>query len=306
MKALLLFLLATPLYAQTYVPTTYMATLTSPDNGVTWESAAGVLGGSPTYVPTIYAAALCQSAAGQPWQLCSFGGGGGAVSITSPAASLTLTPSPLTGTGTADINLAHTNIFTAAQTVPSLNFTGTSTQALIAQGGSSYFNFQWQNGHAFEFIGTGQTLAVQTTWVFAWLSGAVGTSPIEGLSIKGYGSHQAVAAGNGTAGDTSWGFAGSAFISGSTKFTASGCSNSATVGGASAGQFASGTSGTCTVVITIAGASGILAPSGWACHANDLTTPADIIVQSATTQTTATLTGTTVTGDTINFACTGY
>ncbi len=44
-------------------------------------------------------------------------------------------------------------------------------------------------------------------------------------------------------------------ISGGTKFTASGCSNSTTVGGATAGTFASGTTGACTVTITMNGAT---------------------------------------------------
>ena len=91
---------------------------------------------------------------------------------------------------------------------------------------------------------------------------------------------------------------------GGTTFTASGCSNSTLVGGPSAGSYDSGTSGTCTVVVTM-GAS-MAAPHGWACRANDLTTNADVISQTATTATTATLAGTTVSGDVINFACTGY
>lgn len=91
-----------------------------------------------------------------------------------------------------------------------------------------------------------------------------------------------------------------------TKFTASGCSNGSTVGGAAAGQFASGTSGTCTVVITLNGATGLTAPNGWACYANDVTTPADVIHQTASSATTATLSGTTVSGDVVNFGCQGY
>ncbi len=93
---------------------------------------------------------------------------------------------------------------------------------------------------------------------------------------------------------------------GGTKFTASGCSNSTTVGGSTAGSFASGTTGTCTVVVTMNGATGLAAPNGWACAANDLTTTADTIKQTASSTTTATLSGTTVSGDVINFTCTGY
>lgn len=89
-----------------------------------------------------------------------------------------------------------------------------------------------------------------------------------------------------------------------TKFTASGCSNSSTVGGPSAGKYSSGTTGTCTVTVTIGG--GYAAPNGWACVAKDLTTTADQQNQTATTTTSVTISGTTVSGDNIVFSCTGY
>jgi lysophospholipase L1-like esterase len=85
-------------------------------------------------------------------------------------------------------------------------------------------------------------------------------------------------------------------------FTASGCTNSTLIGGSTAGSYHSGTTGTCTVVIT----PGVPASNGWVCKANDLTTPADIQTQTATTTTTATISGTTVTADVINFSCTAY
>lgn len=85
-------------------------------------------------------------------------------------------------------------------------------------------------------------------------------------------------------------------VSAGTKFTASGCSNSTTVGGATAGSFLSGTTGTCTVTITLP-----TAPNGWVCHSDDLTTPANFIGQSASTTTSCTVTGTTISGDAMNF-----
>ena len=102
------------------------------------------------------------------------------------------------------------------------------------------------------------------------------------------------------------GVKGNGFISNGTKFTLTGCSAGTTVGGATSGQFASGTTGTCTVVITMNGATGMTAPNGWSCWANDITTPADLINQTASSTTTATLSGTTVSGDTINFGCMAY
>ncbi len=94
----------------------------------------------------------------------------------------------------------------------------------------------------------------------------------------------------------------SGVISNGSTFTASGCSNSTLVGGATAGSFKSGTTGTCTVVIT----PGITAPHGWACKASDLTTSADLVTQTATTTSTFTLSGITVSADVVNFSCTGY
>lgn len=93
-------------------------------------------------------------------------------------------------------------------------------------------------------------------------------------------------------------------VSSVSTFTASGCSNSSLVGGATAGKYASGTTGTCTVVVTMGNSAASI--NGWACAANDLTTLADTIKQTATTTTTATLSGTTVSGDVVNFHCIGY
>ena len=87
-----------------------------------------------------------------------------------------------------------------------------------------------------------------------------------------------------------------------TTFTASGCSNSTLVGGATAGSYHSGTTGTCAVTVTF----GLTATNGWACAANDLTTNTDAQTQTATTTTTATISGTTVTGDIVNFHCIAY
>jgi hypothetical protein len=90
-----------------------------------------------------------------------------------------------------------------------------------------------------------------------------------------------------------------------TKFTATGCSNSTTVGGASSGKFTSGTTGTCTVVITLNGATGATANNGWSCFVNNQTT-ANLMRQTASSTTTATISGTTVSGDVISFGCIAY
>ena len=95
--------------------------------------------------------------------------------------------------------------------------------------------------------------------------------------------------------------------SGGTKFTISGCSAGTTVGGATAGTFTLGAD-TCDVVITMNGATGLTAPTGWSCWASDQTDQTVLIQQKSSTTTTATLAipaaaGTT---DVIRFGCIGY
>jgi len=97
--------------------------------------------------------------------------------------------------------------------------------------------------------------------------------------------------------------AGETFVG--TKFATSGCSVSASTGGANGGQFTSGTSGACTVTVTMGDSR--TAPNGWSCHSSDTTTPANLYVQkSGGSTTTAVFTGTTVSGDVITFGCTAY
>lgn len=69
------------------------------------------------------------------------------------------------------------------------------------------------------------------------------------------------------------------------------------VGGAWAGAFNSGISGTCTIVVT----PGFTAPNGFNCDATDLTTTADKLTQIAYTTTTCTFSGTTASADAITW-----
>jgi len=99
------------------------------------------------------------------------------------------------------------------------------------------------------------------------------------------------------------------YMSTGTKFTASGCSNGTTVGGATAGQFTLGAN-TCSVTITMNGASGLTAPNGWSCKANDETTAAanSLLYFSSNNTTTATLSvpATAGTSDVIDFHCMAF
>lgn len=81
-----------------------------------------------------------------------------------------------------------------------------------------------------------------------------------------------------------------------------GCRLTTSQGGSWAGSFESGITGTCTVTIT----PGITAPTGFACQAQDLTTPAQIPRQTAYSQTTATLSLTSVSGDLFTWSCVAF
>ncbi len=99
------------------------------------------------------------------------------------------------------------------------------------------------------------------------------------------------------------------YIAEGTKFTTdNGCTDAATVGGATAGKFTVGNAVTsCTEVITMGNTA--TAPNGWSCTTIDLTTLADVTNphQTATSTTTATIvTGTIVASDVIQFSCIGY
>lgn len=88
--------------------------------------------------------------------------------------------------------------------------------------------------------------------------------------------------------------------------TFTGCSVTATAGGVSsegyvAGTYTSGTTGACSVVIALP-----LATTAWSCFAQDTTTVADVLTQTAKGQQTVTIAGVTVSGDVIQFGCLHY
>lgn len=80
------------------------------------------------------------------------------------------------------------------------------------------------------------------------------------------------------------------------------CSASGQVGGNTAGTFVGSLCSNGTYILTFA----IAAPNGWACRAQDRTTTADALNQTASSVSSATLTGTTANNDVVQFSCTGY
>lgn len=92
-----------------------------------------------------------------------------------------------------------------------------------------------------------------------------------------------------------------------TKYTTTGCSVSATTGGATAGVFTLGAN-TCSVVVTF-GTGTLAAANGWTCQAHDKTAPATVIGgESASSTSTATFTIPAGAGatDVISFSCMAY
>jgi hypothetical protein len=98
------------------------------------------------------------------------------------------------------------------------------------------------------------------------------------------------------------------WLVGGTKFTTSGCSVSSTTGGATAGILTLGAN-TCTVVVTMNGATGMSATNGWTCQAHDRNNLAVLIdgeASSTTTTASFTIPATAGTTDVISFSCVGY
>lgn len=101
---------------------------------------------------------------------------------------------------------------------------------------------------------------------------------------------------------------GAGFMSAGTKFTEAGCTTSATAGGATAGTFTL-SQNNCTAVITMNGATGLTAPTGWSCQAHDRTLTTLLLGgESSSTTTTASIPIPVTAGatDVISFSCVGY
>lgn len=92
-----------------------------------------------------------------------------------------------------------------------------------------------------------------------------------------------------------------------TKFTTTGCSVSASTGGATTGTVTLGAN-TCSLVITMAGATGVTAATGWHCDAHNRVATPIYMGEQSSTQTTATIPVPVTVGatDVVSFHCTGF
>jgi hypothetical protein len=198
--------------------------------------------------------------------------------------------------GTANVPCTNTtNTFSADQTINGtdnfpLMLTSSTTSTTVSLNNTS------AGGKLFRFFSSGAGNGIGAGFFGVVDITDSGTPTLEGLSLSGT-TPSSLSIFKGTQ------FVGATVRTG-TAFSASGCSVGSLVGGETAGSLTSGTAGTCTFTVSMG--DGAAAPHGWACFVNDLTTPTDVLHQTATTATTATFSGTTANGDALNFACTGY
>lgn len=206
------------------------------------------------------------------------------------------TASGFTAIGTTAPTLVTSTLGTTSN--PWIQPTGAATNTGLYWPTTSSIGLTVAGTAVWQATNIGNTL--QSSSLYSWTAGqATGTKDTT-LARKAAG---VVEVGSGSTAGTTGGIVASYYQSAGTKFTASGCSNSTTVGGATAGTFVSGTTGTCTVTITMGDSD--TATNGWACAVNDETT-ANLMRETASNTTTATVSGTTVSSDVIVFECHAY
>lgn len=223
----------------------------------------------------------------------------GARVITIPDASLTLARTDAAQTFTGLQTFGTIAVADGSVGAPTINFgAGTGSTNGFYNVNSNTFNMTaggnlvssfFYSGHAYMSFAAGA--------VINWASNASLYEVSAGI----------LGIGSGDSNTTTGALKLAGIISAGTKFTvASGCATiSATVGGATSGEFATTTTGVCAPVITMNGATGLTAPNGWSCWVNDRTSGV-MGSQTASSTTTATLKVTTTSGDTVNFGCLAY
>lgn len=249
-----------------------------------------------------------------------------------------VTGSPVTTTGTLNINLTGANgdivtfngsncpvdsatLLSAMAPLASPTFTGIVT---VPAGAAGAAGFVWAGDTAgaglyrpsasvYAFTGgtnefwriTPTSFRMDNAAAFGFTSSSNSSVGAADTAIS-RSAADVMACGNGTVGDTSCQFKAAAYMSVGTKFTSNaGCTESTTVGGATAGKFTVGQGTACTIIITMGNTA--TAPNGWTCTAYDQTAvPAIAIRQTASTTTTCSLLMTVATNDVITFSAVGY
>lgn len=224
------------------------------------------------------------------------------------------------GGGIASVVFQNALVLTAASTTPSVLDTGTISFAGTSTGSWTGFSYTGGFGLATSNIYNGSAamrvfsltptfnVGTSSTKGYEFIYGKP-TETSVGTGLTNYFLHFQNAGGSDVfTADTAGRVTSVATVSGGTKFTTSGCSVSASTGGASAGVFTVGAN-TCSVVVTMNGATGITVPNGWSCFANDRTsTTVFAIQQTASSGTTATFSIPATAGstDVISFGCIAF
>ena len=213
-------------------------------------------------------------------------------------------------TTTTNANLIFTPNGTGSVVVPAgsatqagVTFTGANTAAGLGYITTNAFGFTNGSQWGTKFYPSG--IAIPTGSWLSWSTGSSANNAVDTcLDHPSSGILRLDA--NTSCNDGKGKFQAAGFQSTGTTFTSNaGCTDTVLAGGATAGKFTVGTSSTCTTIVTMG--NSLVGSNGWACSLHDLTTPATVVSQTATTIATASFTLTTPgSGDVVNFACTAY
>lgn len=311
----------------TGTPATCTVSIDSSSNGVTWTT-GGIIAGqncTSTGNSTVTAASAAFvrinvtafSGGTSPvvsvnytgWSYNPSGGGGGSGTVGSCAAAgnayyatsgtTTSCDTSLVDSGSGGLTFAN-----GTAIVPTIIFANSSAYGFYSPSAGNIGLATGSVSHDSEvFTNTGATKVI-SGGLFGWTTSATDATGSVDTSIS-RSAADVLAVGN-TSGtpDTSGKVKAAGYMSVGTTFTSGGgCTESTLVGGATAGKFASGTTGSCATTITMGNSAS--APNGWICNVADIST-AIAGVTSASTQTTATISVTTTSGNTVAFSCMGY
>lgn len=232
-----------------------------------------------------------------------------AQTITPPQINL-LAPGPIGGTTPAAVAATVLTVGTSPNTATVNGVASYNGGNVAAIGGSAGYAYLYAYG-LYDTNGTGGLgnlssnaaggFIAASTSVYCWDNGVnvlVGGCNV-GLSSGGAG---VVDVGNGTVGDSSGKLKLTAIIAAGSPPTLTGtCTTGTQIGGNTAGSFVA----TCTVQTVIATFS-TTAPNGWSCNFHDISTPTDVLNQTAKSATSCTASGTTVASDVIVFNAAAY
>lgn len=239
--------------------------------------------------PSGTAAPACTSVTAAGWLLVNGGAGGGGSVFTGSTASTS------SFSATPTFSLADVSVKSPVRFEPGALTANVTAVTFSNKSAGAKFSIAWlQDGTGGRTVACGASASNCCT-----IDPTASITTVQFFEVAADGTTV-----NGTGCTTTSGISKiPAIQSSGTTFGISGCSNSSPLGGNTSGSFLSGTTGTCTVTITMGDSA---TSRDWHCTANNRTNPANIMVQSGAASTTqATITGTTTSGDLISLSCAG-